>query len=90
MNEHIHMLLDQLEAFGTDEEVHKWKNSLFMSQTDYTNKDAVDEWYENIKNQHGPRLEGYDPCFKELPLYVASARELPVFDTLTVCGLCSR
>ena len=85
IQQHIHNLLTKLEEFGTEEDLRTWKNSLFDKSVDYNDRDAVDEWYEKIVNIHAPRLVGHDPCFNELPLFVASTKELPMFGTVTAC-----
>ncbi len=86
----IGMILEQLELFGTDEQIRKWRNELFMGTIDYTNRELVIEWYATIKRQYGPRLEGHESCINEIPLFMGVPDSLPQYDTLTICGWCTR
>lgn len=90
MEDVIDYILNDLRNFGSDEQVHEWKNQLLGSMVDYTNREAVMEWYGTLKKQYGPRLTGYESCVKEFPLFLADTEALPQFDTLFKCGWCSR
>lgn len=76
--------------FGDEEQVNDWREDLFTGTTDYTNRDEVLNWFGNIKKQYGPRLERTEFCIKELPLYIGAPEALPQYDTLTMCGWCTR
>ena len=86
----IGVILNKLEQFGDEEQVHEWRNELFSGGKDYTNRDIVLDWYDSIKKQFGPRLEGYESCIKDIPLFLGVPEALPQYDTLTNCGWCTR
>ena len=90
MEDLIGRILVDLRKFGSEEQVFDWKNQLFSSTVDYTNREEVMEWYGTIKKQFGPRLTGYESCAKEFPLFLADFEALPQYDTLYKCGWCSR
>ncbi len=86
----IGKILEQLEEFGDESQVNRWREDLLTGATDYTNRDEVLEWFSNVKKQHGPLLEGHESCIKEIPLFMEQPGSLPQYDTLTMCGWCTR
>lgn len=90
MEELIGRILIDLGKFGSDVQVHDWKNQLFSSTVDYTNREEVMEWYGSIRMQYGPRLHGYESCTKQFPLFLVDYEALPQYDTLYKCGWCTR
>lgn len=86
----IGIILEYLGSISDVEQVNEWRGELFNSDVDYTNREAVMDWFENIRKRHGPRLVGYESCTKHLPLVLATADSLPYFGTLIKCGWCTR
>ena len=86
----IGRILTELRNFGNEEQVFEWKDQLFSSAVDYTNREEVMEWYGTLKKQYGPRLIGHESCTKEFPLFLVDFDSLPQFDTILKCGWCTR
>lgn len=86
----IGAILAKLQNIGTEQQMAEWRNQLFGSTLDYTDREEVLLWFESIKQQYGPRLEGYQSCINEVPLYRALPENLPQYDILTGCDWCPR
>ena len=86
----IGAILDELSNIGTPKELDEWRNYLFSGTVDYNDRNEVLEWFDGIKQRHSPRMEGYQSCIKQVPLYKALPQNLPQYDILTGCGWCSR
>ena len=91
MEDLIGVMLDRLNKMGNEEQVNEWRSELFNSDVDYNNREAVLDWYENIRRNHGPRLIGYESCINHLPLVLANSEvSLPRSGVLDRCGWCKR
>ena len=86
----IGVILNKLQSMGTDKQFNEWRNQLFSGMFDYTDRDEVLEWFDTIKQHYGPRMEGYQSCINQVPLYKGIPQNLPQYDVLTGCGWCSR
>ena len=77
---------DSLYEFASTEQIYQWVNKWRHLKVQNEPADAIQEWFENLKRVHGPRITGQRRCLRTNLAILAEWRALPYAGT--VPGAC--
>ena len=88
--QYMGQIMQKLAHFATMDKVREWTNKLLNSEIDYTNREELDDWYDSLFSQYGPKLVGTKSCVKQVTLHQVVTDLLPVYGNQPELCLCTR
>lgn len=73
---------DSLSEFATIDQIYKWVTKWRHLRGQNEPNEVIQEWFENLKRLHGPRITGYRRCTHTYQAVLAGWRTLPHAGTL--------
>ena len=78
---------DSLYEFATTDQIYKWVSKWRHLRVQNEPNEVIQEWFENLKRLHGPRVLGHRRCTRTHEAVLAGWSTLPHAGTAPGCRI---